>query len=365
MKKTFVLIIAAVFLQYINGLPLLASSIPAEIGAKGTPVQIKLSFAGDCTLGTDEDFDWNTFDEVYQRVKNPGYFFEGVKSIFQKDDFTLVNLEGVLSTATEKVEKEFNYKGDPIYAEILVKGGIEGVTLANNHTQDFYEAGFLDTVDALNKYGIAYTHFETVLIREIKGVKIAFLGYTGWGYDYQVRKLIEKQVPELRAAGVDFIAANFHWGEMRVYEPNTNQKKMAHFAIDHGVDLVLGHHAHVLQGLEVYKGKNIVYGLGNFCYGGSSISRDPDTIIYQQILTVDPTRGTILDMKHQIIPALVTTTPEKNSYQPVIAEGTEKTRIQVKFSHLSGLLLSEPYLPDFRLPGRDRCTAGKVDCRQQ
>lgn len=353
-------------LQYICSIPGTASSLAAETPESSKPaVSITLSFVGDCTLGTDEDFTWNTFDEVYQKVNNPDYFFNGVKNIFHQDDFTLVNLEGVLSTATERVEKEYNYKGDPSYAEILVRGGVEAVTLANNHTLDYGEAGFQDTVNALNKFGIAYTHYETVIIKEIKGVKIAFLGYTGWGYDYYVRTSLEKQVKELRAAGVDFIVASFHWGEMRVYEPNSNQKKMARFAIDQGVDLVIGHHPHVLQGIEVYRGKNIVYSLGNFCYGGSSISRDPDTMIYQQIINVDPSMGTIVNLEHRIIPALVTATPEKNSFQPVLATGPEKTRIHVKISRLSGLLLSDPYLPDMKLPGRNRQTAGGVHCTLQ
>ncbi|MBP7176773.1 MAG: CapA family protein [Thermoclostridium sp.] len=366
MKKSSFFIMFILCLQLLWGNLCSASSIPGELAnIREESDKITLSFVGDCTLGTDEDFQWNTFVEVYDKVQNPDYFFKGVESIFKNDDFTLVNLEGVLSTATEKVEKEFNYKGDPAYAEILVRGGVEAVTLANNHTLDFMEQGFQDTVDALNHHGIAYAHFNTVIVKEIKGVKIAFLGYTGWSYDWSVRKLIEKQVPELRAAGVDFIVANFHWGEMRVYEPNENQKKMAHFAIDHGVDLVLGHHAHVLQGLEIYNGKNIFYGLGNFCYGGSSISRDPDTIIYQQILTVDPFNGTIIDSSHNIIPALVTTTPKKNSFQPVIATGSDKTRIQVKISRLSGLLLSQPYLPDLKLSGRNRQTTEKIICTLQ
>jgi poly-gamma-glutamate synthesis protein (capsule biosynthesis protein) len=357
MKKGFIFLASVFFLQYIFSNACIA--LPQT--APKTEV-ITLSFVGDCTLGTDEDFTWNTFDEVYKKVNDPGYFFQGVKSIFQQDDFTLANLEGALTTSVEMVEKEYNYKGDPSYAEILVRGGVDAVTLANNHTLDFGEAGFQDTIHALNRYNIAYTHYETVIIKEIKGVKIAFLGYTGWGYDYHVRMLLDKQVKDLRAAGVDYIVANFHWGEMRSYEPNSNQKKMAYYAVDHGVDLVVGHHPHVLQGIEVYKGKNIVYSLGNFCYGGSTISRDPDTMIYQQILHVDPFSGTIVDLEHRVIPALVTATPEKNSYQPVLATGPVRTRILAKMSRLNGLALPLPYLPDMKLPGRNRQTAEGVLC---
>lgn len=324
------------------------------------PVRITLSFAGDCTLGTDEDFQWNNFDQVYQKVNDPAYFFEGVKSILGTDDFTLVNLEGALTTATEKAEKEFNYKGDPSYAEILVKGSVEGVTLANNHTLDFLDVGFEDTVNALTQHGVSFTNFETCFVREIKGLKVGFLGYKGFGYEREVRSLLVKQMAEMRAAGVDFVVASYHWGDMRSYAPNEQQIRMAHYAIDQGVDLVIGHHPHVLQGLETYKGKHILYSLGNFCYGGSPVIRDADTIIFQQIITFDPSTGSIVDLEYQIIPVHVTATPDKNDYRPVLADGSEKIRIMSKFARLSGQLIPSPYLPDMKLPGKNRQTAGGI-----
>ena len=242
---------------------------------------VTLSFAGDCTLGGDEKYKGRTFDKVYQEVNNTAYFFEGVKSIFGTDDFTFVNLEGTLTTATEKAEKEFRYRGDPSYAQILVKGSVEGVTLANNHTLDYFEAGFDDTVNALDDAGIYHTCFESSFIREIKGLKIGFLGLKGFSYENISNDLLKDKVKEMREQGVDFIVANYHWGVIRSYTPNAQQIRMAHFAIDHGADLVIGHHPHVMQGMETYKGKNILYSLGNFCYGGSSNPSDKDTIIYQ------------------------------------------------------------------------------------
>lgn len=344
---------------YPGAIPDFSAGADSEDAAR-QPVRITLSFVGDCTLGTDEDFQWNNFDQVYRKVNDPAYFFDGVKSILGADDFTLANLEGVLTTATEMVEKEFNYKGDPSYAEILVKGSIEGVTLANNHTLDFGEQGFIDTVDALTRHGIAHVNFETCFVREIKGLKVGFLGYKGWGYESQVRRLLKQQVEEMRASGVNFIVASYHWGDMRSYEPNEQQIRMAHDAIDQGVDLVIGHHPHVLQGLETYKGRNIVYSLGNFCYGGSPVIRDADTIIFQQIITCDPISGTILDLEYQIIPVHVTATPEINDYRPILAVGSEKIRIMTKFARLCGELVPHPYLPDQRLPGRNRQSADGV-----
>lgn len=295
---------------------------------------ITLSFAGDCTLGGDEKYTGNTFDRVYEKVNDPAYFFEGVKSIFGTDDFTFVNLEGTLTNATKKAEKEYRYRGDPLYTEILVKGSVEGVTLANNHTLDYFDVGYNDTVSALDSAGIYHTNFESSFIRDIKGIKIGFLGYKGWGHESKSHTLLEKQVKEMREQGVDFIVANYHWGDMRVYKPNEQQKRMAHFAIDHGVDLVIGHHPHVLQGMETYKGKNILYSLGNFCYGGSSNPGDKDTIIYQHQITYDKTHGKIINSVHKIIPARITSDPGRNNYQPIIATGDEEIRIMKKFEAL-------------------------------
>lgn len=295
---------------------------------------IILSFAGDCTIGSDETYTWNTFDQVYEKEGNPSYFFREVKSVFEADDFTFVNLEGTFTNATKKAEKEFRFKGKPSYCEILVKGSVEGVTLANNHTLDYFEQGFEDTVNTLTEAGILYTYFETYFVVEIKGIQIGFLGYKGWGHEEKSNKLLVRQVNEMREQGVDFIVANYHWGDMRSYIPNAQQRRMAYFAIDNGVDLVIGHHPHVIQGMEKYKDKNIVYSLGNFCYGGSPNPSDKDTIIYQHIITVDTGAGEIINCSYNIIPALISSESKRNNYQPVIATGEEKNRIMEKFLNL-------------------------------
>lgn len=316
-------------------------SIEKEIPASETRVttpdalMITLSFTGDCTLGDDDKYQWNTFDEVYRKVKDPSYFFSEVKSVFAYDDFTFVNFEGALTKAEKKAEKKYRFKGDPIYVNILKEGSIEGVTLANNHSLDYLEQGFNDTVKVLEEAGIRYTYFDTYFVQEIKGIKIGFLGYKGWEHEKRSNELLIKHVAEMRKAGVHYIVANYHWGDENSYTPNTLQKRMAHFAIDSGVDLVIGHHPHVLQGLEVYKGRNIVYSLGNFCFGGAPNPKDKDTIIYQQILTVDPEKNEIISTEYNIIPARVSGESERNNYQPVIAQGKEAERILNKFSKIS------------------------------
>jgi len=296
---------------------------------------IILSFAGDCTIGSDESYRGYTFHKVYRDVKDPAYFFSGVSSIFSNDDYTFVNLEGVFTNETKKAEKEFRYKGPPEYCEILKKGSIEGVTLANNHTLDYLQSGYDETVKTLNEWGIDYINEDVYIIKEIKGAKIGFLGYKGWSNEKKSNQLLVKHVKEMRKQGVNYIIVNYHWGDMYTYKPNAQQKSMARFAIDNGADLVIGHHPHVLQGMEIYKGKSIVYSLGNFCYGGNKNPKDKDTIIFQQLITFNVTTNEIFKTESRIIPASISSRTDINNFQPVIAKGDEAERILSKYKALS------------------------------
>jgi len=296
---------------------------------------IILSFAGDCTIGSDESYRGYTFHKVYREVNDPAYFFSGVRSIFANDDYTLVNLEGVFTNETRRAEKEFRYKGPPEYCEILNKGSIEGVTLANNHTLDYLQSGYDETVRTLDEWGIDHTNEDVYIIKEIKGLKIGFLGYKGWSHEKRSNQLLVKHVKQMREQGVNFIVVNYHWGDMYSYKPNAQQKSMAHFAIDNGADLVVGHHPHVLQGMEVYKGKSIVYSLGNFCYGGHKNPKDRDTIIFQQLITFNVTENVIVGTESRIIPASISSRTDINDFRPVIAKKDEAERILKKYKALS------------------------------
>ena len=296
---------------------------------------VTLSFAGDCTIGDDDKYTWNTFDSVYKKVQNPGYFFQGVKDVFSRDDFTFINFEGTFTKATKKAEKEYRFKGDPSYVSVLKDGSIEGVTLANNHSMDYLDQGFKDTGTVLNEAEIPWANFEKSFIVDIKGLKIGFLGYKGWEHESRSDKLLKDQTRAMREQGVTFIIANYHWGDQSSYVPNALQKRMAHFAVDNGVDLVIGHHPHVLQGMEIYKDKPILYSLGNFCFGGAPNPKDKDTIILQIILSYDATNRKILGAEELIIPAKVSSEVWRNDYRPILASGEERKRILEKFAWIS------------------------------
>ncbi len=328
MKTLCSILVAALYMaEILLGFP------SEKTGAKPKTETITLSFLGDCTIGDDDKFTKNSFDIKYKEVKNPAYFFEKVQSIIGKDDYTYANLECALTKETKKAEKTWRYRGYPEYVDILVKGSVEGVNLANNHTFDYFQKGFDDTVKTLNNAKIDYSYQEHYFIKEIKGARIAFLGYTGFSKD---TKLMKKQIEDIKKNKLaDFIVANIHWGNNYDKVPIKTQRVLGKALVDLGADLVVGHHAHILQGKEVYKGKTIMYSIGNFCYGGSISVKARDTIIYQCVLTFDKDKKQIIKVEEKLIPAFTSGTTDKNNYQPVLAEGKDKERILKDFAELS------------------------------
>lgn len=298
-------------------------------------VQITISAAGDCTLGTDDDFDSSTsFDTMYQNVGDPGYFFQNVKSIFEADDLTIVNLEGPLTTSEDEQEKTFAFHGSPSYTEILTSGSVEAVNLANNHSNDYGEQGYQDTITNVENAGIASFGYDRTAVVEVKGVKVGLAGIYVLADGMERETQLKEQIAAVRSQGAELVVVSFHWGSEKEYYPDSTQVSLAHTAIDEGADLVLGHHPHVLQGIEHYNGKNIVYSLGNFCFGGNSNPSDKDTMIFQQTFTIQ--QGNVLaDNNIEVIPCSISSESGYNNYQPTPAEGDEKTRIQEKIDNLS------------------------------
>jgi poly-gamma-glutamate capsule biosynthesis protein CapA/YwtB (metallophosphatase superfamily) len=295
---------------------------------------ITLSAAGDVTLGRDENYGYvNSFDDVAKR-NGIHFFSKNIEPIFKNDDFTTVNLETTLTTSTRKAEKKFRFRGHPSYAKILTFAGIEAVNLANNHTYDYLQKGYDDTIASLKREGIGYFDEKHPLLTVVKGVKIGVVGYKGWVDNSQVRKQILNDIRSLRKKGAKIVLVHFHWGEERSYIPNTTQKSLGRFAIDSGADLVVGHHPHVIQGIEEYKGKFIVYSLGNFMFGGNKNPADKDTFIFQQTFYVQNGKLTARKEIH-IIPCRISSVTTINNYQPTPLKGSEAKRVKTKILNLS------------------------------
>ncbi len=264
---------------------LLFSTIPVKAEDNGEKDETIISMAGDVL-----------FDGVIRKYHNQygiGYPWEKVKTYFTEDDLTIVNLETSITNGGKKwPNKQYNFRSSPMTPKVMKESGIDVVTLANNHVLDYGYDGFIDTLNNLDKYEIKYTGAgknkkEAVkgIVAEENGVKIGIVAYSRvipeskWyandkrpgvlsGYDPYVDEMCKK-IQEMRK-NTDIVVLSIHWGVERSTAPRAQEIKLAKKAIDNGADVVMGHHPHVLQGIQVYKGKPIFYSLGNFVFNSTS-----------------------------------------------------------------------------------------------
>ncbi len=259
----------------------LALVIPAAAAEQAVQDEITIAAVGDIMLGGRA--------EPFLKEFGPDYPFRSVMPFLSRADVVVGNLESSISTRGIAVEnKKFTLRAGPIAAQALKKAGVRVVTLANNHSMDFGPLALRDTLTVLDENDILYTgagmdldEARAPAILTVKGRTIAFLSYsltfpleffasagrpgTAPGYADFVRSDIEKVRPS-----VDLIVVSFHWGAELMTTAKHYQVELGHQAIDWGADLVLGHHPHVLQELEVYQGRLIAYSLGNFVFGSES-----------------------------------------------------------------------------------------------
>ena len=299
--------------------------------AKPKPVEITISAAGDCTLGIDSRYN-SSFNQYYAR-HGDAYFLKKVKPIFKKDDLTIVNFEGTLTSGGTRADKAFTFRGPAKYVNILKKGSVEVANLANNHSLDFGQGALDNTKKVLKKNGIPYCIKGTIAYKKVKGVKVAFLGFDE--VDGRVTKAdIKAGIKKAKKAKASIVVVSFHWGIERDYYPNGTQKELGRYAIRCGASLVLGHHPHVLQGIEKYKDRYIVYSLGNFCFGGNTNPADKDTMIFQQTFTVK--NGKLQKTNDaKVIPCSLSGSSSTNTFQPRVLTGSAKKSLIAKINRMS------------------------------
>lgn len=287
---------------------------------------VTISCAGDCTLASDESFSGNTFENVLKQNNGSySYFFENVRDIFENDDITIVNLEGTLSKSGQRQDKTYAFRGDPDYVNILKDGSVEAVTLANNHSADYGSVSLSDTKDILKENGIEYAMDMETVHMNVRGIKVGIVGL--YQLDESADKIIDAAMA--RMTEDDLVIVQIHWGVEKADSPEEEQVALAHRAIDLGADLVIGHHPHVLQGVEKYKGKYICYSLGNFCFGGNPNPSDTDTMIFRQTFSFKEGMAA-RDDNYSIIPCSITSSRSSNNYQPTPLEGEERERVEQK-----------------------------------
>ncbi len=317
-----------------------------ESDASGDRYTITISAAGDVTLGNHQEQGYSaSFRQVYDQAEDEGYFFENVRDIFAADDMTIVNLEGPLTTSEQMREGQtYCIKGDPAYVHLLTLGSIEAVSFANNHRLDYGEQGSQDTVAALEQEGIIYAYDKNVGVYEVpdsaaahggeRNLKIGIISVNEVEWGAQVEKLIQSNIETLREQNVDLILACCHWGIEKDTYPENYQQQLGKKCIDWGVDLVIGHHPHVLQGIEEYKGRYIIYSLANFCFGANRNPTDKDTMIFQQTFTFENGQK-VEDQNARIIPCMVSSVSARNDFKPTPAVGEDAKRILERMNEYS------------------------------
>ncbi len=279
------------------------------------------------------------------RHYDPAYPFAVIAPVLKKGDLVFANLECPISKRGKAEQKLFAFCAAPFTVEALTAAGINMVSLANNHTRDYGIDALEDTLELLEKHGIDYAGagWNEERAREgaifgINGIKTAVLAYSGifkHGYPdwragpekpgtlfYPEKKQFIADIEKARQRA-DVVIVSLHWGNENTYRVNQEQRETGRLAIESGADLVLGHHSHTPQGIEIYKGKPIVYSLGNFLFYPFAESYCNESFVLQARIG----KGGVEGMR--LLPVLL------GESQPYPAAGTEGERMR---SLITGLL---------------------------
>lgn len=303
---------------------------PPETEAQ--PEAFLLTFAGDCTLGSNPSNSFADVGFIKTVGEDYGYPFRNVLSYFENDDFTMVNLEGPLCDSGKPVQKKHAFRGPTAYTAILTENSVDAVTIANNHTQDYGVSGYESTRTALDSAGVPYVERDmTKLVTTESGLTIGLYGMVYYNLDVED---MTRQIGELKKQGAELIIVAPHWGTEGTYRPTAQQTEVGHAAIDAGANIVFGTHPHVLQPIESYNGGMIYYSLGNFSFGGNGMPGDFDTALLQQEVIRQPD-GSIELGGLTRIPASISSIAEWNNFQPTPLEPESEAYARV-LSKLDG-----------------------------
>lgn len=264
----------------------------AETSSKPEPITIHMSAFGDtmCHLTNIKNaYDSSSKNYDFSNV------FKNIRKYTENADITIGNLETTFAGNSRGYTGYPTFNAPEILGQNLKDIGVDVLTTANNHCMDKGNSGLVSTLNFLDNYGIAHTgtarnedEQNTILIKDVNGIKIAFLSYT-YGTNgitipsdktYSVnlidKELIKKHITAAKEQNVDVICVSMHWGIEYKLKPNSTQKELANFLFDNGVDIILGSHPHVLEPMEkrtitlndgTTKDGFVIFSLGNFVSG--------------------------------------------------------------------------------------------------
>ncbi len=264
----------AIFFLLVLGQSMLGAKVPTDTA------RITIAAVGDVMLGGSM--------AATVRDSGAGYPFEKTRELLRAADIAVCNLEAPFGARGKPFKKRFTFLVPPRHAAALKDAGFAVVALANNHMMDYGPLPLTTTLAVLDSLGIGHSgagmnaaQARAPAIVESNGIRVAFLSYSrvhptqfwagkkrpGTAAAVEPEVIADIKAAKLRAK---LVVVSFHWGAELMDHPKDYQVRLAHAAIDAGADLVLGHHPHVLQGLELYRGKLIAYSLGNFAFGSGS-----------------------------------------------------------------------------------------------
>ena len=276
LRRVAALILAA-WVVHVLGTAGCQPSQPVELVTEPPPApppprQVTLAAVGDVML------DRSVGASINQ--KGCAHIIEAVASELKRADITFGNLECPLSTVRPHSPQEnLVFRADPKTVKVLALGGFDIVSLANNHTLNAGRAGLLQTLTHLEEAGIAYVgaaadkaEGSRPVFIEVDRLKVGFLAYTDLSFAHGSYSKIDEDLGRLQTQiaqaknKCDLLVVSYHWGTEYHGRPSQRQVKVAHATIDAGADVILGHHPHVLQGVEIYRRCPILYSLGNFIF---------------------------------------------------------------------------------------------------
>lgn len=232
----------------------------SEIEVLLTPApvpEITFVFVGDINLGREVNF------QINQR-KDFTFPFQKTETIIKGADLAIANLEGPLIENCPLMRAGMKFCGQKENIQGLIFAGFDLVNLANNHINNYGPQGVEETIRFLEESRIDYFDSEKIVFKEVKNLKIAFLGFDDTIKPIEEPRLIEKI--KTAQEETDLVVVNFHWGQEYQSQPSERQKYLSRVAIDNGAEIIIGHHPHILQPLEYYQEKPIFYSLGNFVF---------------------------------------------------------------------------------------------------
>ncbi|WP_390622178.1 CapA family protein [Bacillus tuaregi] len=300
--------------------------------------EITLTFVGDNSFGTyPETPEHLKFDHVFKENNGDNqYVFKNSLPWFNSDDYTIINAESAFTNEIKAENKMWRIKSDPAHVAFLPASGIEAANLANNHTKDYFEVGYEDTLEAFAENKVAIFNDGMPLTTKIGKIETIFLGYD-CRMSQQSPEYLARIVEEVKQhkRKDNLVIVNMHWGVEYRETPVYYQTQFGRSILDAGADIIMGGHPHRLESIENYNGKYIIYSMGDYAFGADPTLLSRQTAMFRVRFAKE--NDTVVMKGLTIVPTLENSdgSTTENNYQPLPVFGKEAADIVEELSSIS------------------------------